>query len=186
MNNSSSYILNKLKTPRLTFRKVNLEDADQWMEFFNSFEALRFLPFKQNSRKACLEWLERQELRYEETNSGLCALIERSSGEMVGQCGLLLQEMKDRDEIEIGYHLIPRFWKKGYATEAAGAAKNFAFEKDLSESLISIIHVENVNSQKVAERNGMKKERKMEWRGFPVFIYRITKEEWVENNICSG
>lgn len=175
MTKANSCILDKLKTQRLTFRKVKLEDIDAWMEFFASPEALRFLPFKLNSRKACQEWIERQLQRYTETKSGLCALIDRNTGEMVGQLGLLKQEVDGKGELEIGYHLIPRFWKKGYATEAAIAARDFAFKNNLAESLISIIHPENINSQKVAERNGMMKEKETSFKGFPAYIYRVDK-----------
>jgi [ribosomal protein S5]-alanine N-acetyltransferase len=175
MNTSPSYILNNLKTPRLSFRKLKAEDLELWMSFFNSSEALQFLPFKVHSKKACAEWLERQALRYKESKSGLCALIEKTSGEMVGQCGLLIQEVDGKREIEIGYHLIPAFWKKGFAIEAAIAAKNYAFNNELTDSLISIIHIDNINSQKVAERNGMRREKQIEWKGFPVYIYRVKK-----------
>ena len=176
MAETKSFILDKLKTQRLLFRKIKLDDVDEWMEFFKSDEALRFLPFKLDSRKACTEWVERQLQRYKETKSGLCALIDRSTGEMVGQLGLLVQEVDGRAEVEIGYHLIPKFWKKGYATEAAIAARDFAFENNLTESLISIIHPENINSQKVAERNGMRRERRTSFKGFPAFIYRVEKK----------
>jgi [ribosomal protein S5]-alanine N-acetyltransferase len=175
MNTSASYILNNLKTERLKFRKLTAEDIESWMDFFNSTEALQFLPFKLHSKKACAEWLERQALRYKQSRSGLCALIEKNSGKMIGQCGLLIQEIDGKTEIEIGYHLIPTFWKKGFATEAAIAVRNYAFNNDLADSLISIIHRDNVNSQKVAERNGMKKEKELIWKGLPVFIYRIKK-----------
>jgi len=171
-----SYILKNIKTPRLVFRKIKPEDADPWMEFFNSAEALRFLPFKQYSRDACNEWIERQELRYKTSRSGLCALIDRESGELVGQCGLLLQEINNRQEIEISYHLIPKNWKQGYAIEAAIAAKEYVFKNKLADSLISIIHIDNINSQKVAIRNGMRIERQMSWLGYPVYIFRVCNE----------
>jgi RimJ/RimL family protein N-acetyltransferase len=183
MDLTNSFILNGLKTARLTFRKVKKDDVDAWMEFFNSQEALRFLPFKQHSRKACEEWIERQELRYKETNSGLCALIEKNSRELVGQCGLLQQEVDGQIEIEIGYHLLPRFWQQGYATEAAKAAKDFAFQNKLTDSVISIIHKENVNSQRVAEKNGMRIDKETNWRGFPVYIYRINYAQWKKDNL---
>lgn len=173
-----SFILDKVTTERLKFRKVVLKDAEEWMQFINSHDALEFLPFKTGSRKASEEWIQRQLLRYDENQSGLCALIEKHTGRMVGQCGLLVQEVDGKTELEIGYHLIPEFWKKGYATEAAQAAKDFAFSKNLSESLISIIHINNLNSQKVAERNGMKREVQTDFRGFPVFIYRVYKKDW--------
>ena len=173
MNSSPSIILNKLKTERLVFRKLQAEDLEAWMPFFNAAETLEFLPFKLHCQKACKEWLEKQMLRYQQSQSGLCALIEKKSEKMIGQCGLLIQEVDDKKEIEISYHLIYEFWKSGFATEAVMAARNHALENKLADSLISIIHRDNINSQKVAERAGMRREKAMEWKGFPVYIYRV-------------
>ena len=109
------------------------------------------------------------------------ALIEKTSGCFVGQCGLLTQKIEGKEELEIGYHLIPEFWKNGYATEAAKIIKVFAFENDLTESLISIIHSENIASQKVAERIGMSRHSTTIFRDMEAFVYRITKEEYMNN-----
>ena len=59
------------------------------------------------------------------------------------------------------------------------AVKNFAFENSIAESLISIIVTENLPSIKVAEKNRMSREKKTVWRDAEVFIYRITKAEWL-------
>jgi ribosomal-protein-alanine N-acetyltransferase len=85
------------------------------------------------------------------------------------------------DELEIGYHLIPRYWGNGYATESAGAFKEMGFENNLAESIISIIDVKNLSSQKVAQRNGMTKEARTKFIDMDVYIYRIQREEYMKN-----
>jgi RimJ/RimL family protein N-acetyltransferase len=104
------------------------------------------------------------------------ALIHRKTGELVGQCGLLKQTLDGRTELEIGYHIIPRFRGRGFATEAARAFKQYAFDNNLSDSIVSIIHVDNVRSQRVAEKNGMQRESKTEefgvMPGVPHYVYR--------------
>jgi len=62
---------------------------------------------------------------------------------------------------------------KGYATEAAKKCKEFAFENNLAESLISIIHVDNIPSQKVALNNGMFLDKTTIYRDNQVHIFRI-------------
>ena len=171
------FILDQLQTDRLRLRKIKKSDADVWMEFFNSPEALEFLPFKLASRKACEEWIDKQLWRYKETHSGLCAVLKKDTREMVGQIGLLAQEVDGEEELEIGYHLIPRFWKNGYATEVAKAAKEYVFKNNLADSLISIVHIHNKNSQAVALRNGMKVEKQTDFKGFPVLIFRVHKDQ---------
>ncbi len=55
---------------------------------------------------------------------------------------------------------------------------DYAFENGLTTSVISIIHTDNIRSQKVAEKNGLKREKKTIWAEFDAYIYRITKEDW--------
>ena len=138
-------------------------------------------PFLERTDK----WIKKALQRYAEGSFGLMALIERSSGNFVGQCGLLMQHIDGKDEIEIGYHLLPAFWGKGYATEAAQKFKQIAFtEYDFSQ-LISIIMIDNKPSQKVAERNGMSRYNKTVYKGSEVYIYRITKNTWENENLIS-
>lgn len=101
------------------------------------------------------------------------ALIEKQTGKLVGHCGLLVQTVDDETELEIGYSLLPAFWSRGYATEAARTCKNFAFANTLAESLISIISKTNIASQKVARANGMTIDKETTYHDVPVYIYRI-------------
>lgn len=161
------------ESERLIFRRLNINDVDAWMEYFASDEALKFMPLKLNDREDCIAWIKRAEWRYDTFGMGLWALIDKESNEIVGQCGLLVQEIDNTQELEIGYHLIPRFWKKGFAIEAALACKKFAIENKLADSVISIIHIDNINSQKVAERNGMIREKQTTFWDYPVYVYRV-------------
>ncbi len=158
---------------RLMFRHLQPGDAVIWEAFLSNLEAVKFFPPGLNVTGSAVEWIERQLKRYKADGFGLNALIEKVSGDFVGQCGLLRQEVDGIQELEIGYHLLPRFWKKGFAAEAANACRIFAFENNMAPSVISIIEPQNLASQRVAERNGMKKDKETFWRGAEVFIYRV-------------
>lgn len=93
---------------------------------------------------------------------------------MVGQCGLLVQNIENVERLEIGYSILPEFWKQGFAIESASKCKNYAFENNITDSLISMMHIENSASEKVAIRNGMRFERKVD----SFNIFRIDKENW--------
>jgi len=160
-------------TERLRFRHITLGDVDLWMPYINSAEAIRFMAFTQGSRADCIFMLQRSLDRYAESGSGLNMLELRSTGEAVGQCGLLTQEVDGVPELEIGYHLLPAHWHQGYATEAAKACTYFAFERQLAPSLISLIDPENFASQRVALRIGMVAERTTLHRDRPAIIHRI-------------
>jgi RimJ/RimL family protein N-acetyltransferase len=81
----------------------------------------------------------------------------------------------DIQELEIGYSILPKFWNQGYATEAARKCKEHAFQNDFSDSLISIIHIKNIQSEKVARKNGMELDKKTIFKEMPVNIFRINK-----------
>ena len=101
------------------------------------------------------EWLERQILRYQKWNFGLWAVVLKETGKMIGQCGLTMQPWKDDEVLEIGYLFNRNYWHKGYATEAAAACKQYAFDVLKAEEVCSIIRDTNIQSQNVALRNGM-------------------------------
>lgn len=101
------------------------------------------------------QWLNKQLSRYEADGYGLNAVILKETGEMIGQCGLTLQSWKDRTVLEIGYLFKKKSWHNGYAAEAAGACKKYAFEVLQADEVFSIIRDTNTASQNVALRNGM-------------------------------
>lgn len=79
----------------------------------------------------------------------------KESDELIGQCGLTMQPWKDTEVLEIGYLFNRKFWHQGYATEAAAACKQYAFEVLNAEEVCSIIRDMNLQSQNVARRIGM-------------------------------
>ncbi len=102
-------------------------------------------------------------------------LIDKQTGAFVGQCGLLVQVVNQVEELEVGYSILPQFWNRGYATEAAFLCQRHAFNNALSNSLISIIHEQNIPSQTVALKTGMVADKRTIYANNPVIIYRIER-----------
>lgn len=121
----------------------------------------------------CRAWFNKVFERYASNQGGLNALIEKASGRFVGQCGLLVQSVDGLEELEVGYSIMPAFWNQGFATEAAAACIAHAFRHNLSNSVISIIHEDNVESERVALKNGLVLEKRTVYKDNPVKIYRI-------------
>ncbi len=120
--------------------------------------------------------IETQLARYAENRFGLQALVNKSTNEFIGLCGLLAQEVDGINEIEVGYHILKKQWEQAYATEAAKLFIDYAFEHHLTLSVVSVIDVDNFKSQRVAEKNGLKIDKQTKWIGDEdVFIYRISK-----------
>src|SRR5687767_1303061 len=148
-------------TERLLIRPLVKEDIVIWKTYFDDPEYLKYIILPVQEGLSNLEktefWFNKQFDRYKENRFGLMALIEKSSGELVGQCGLLLQELEGEPMLEIGYHLLKQYNGKGYATEAAQFFKKLAFDNNYSNAVVSMIDIGNHLSEKVAMRNGMTK-----------------------------
>lgn len=107
------------------------------------------------------EWFKNQLNRYENYGFGLWAVILKESNEFIGQCGLTMQKIDKKihnsnELLEVGYLLNKNYWHKGFATEAAISCKNYAFDILKEKRVYSIIRDNNISSQNVAIRNGMK------------------------------
>ena len=99
--------------------------------------------------------------------------IDKETGAFIGQAGILQKELEGEIVHEVGYSIKPRFWRKGYATEMALKLKAFAEEHKVNSQVISIIHIDNIGSQKVARNNGMDILRKTTYREMPVYIFGV-------------
>ncbi len=170
----TKYLLEQQESERLYFRKVLPSDFEAWLPFYHDPESTRHwngIPIE--PKRACQEQFDRIFERYEKQLGGMNALIFKESQEMVGLCGLLIQTVDEQQELEIGYSILTKYRQQGFAIEAAKACKNYAFERRLASSLISIIHINNVASQKVALKNGMHKTKQTIYKDNPVYIYSI-------------
>lgn len=143
-----------LETDRLLLREIEqsdfyslctiLQDKDVMYAYEHAF-----------SDKEVQDWLDKQLYRYENDGFGLWLVILKDTNEVIGQCGLTMQNIGNRDVVEIGYLFAKKFWHNGYATEAAIACKNYAFNTLGIDEIYSIIRDTNTASQNVAKRNCM-------------------------------
>jgi RimJ/RimL family protein N-acetyltransferase len=174
------FLLHGQETERLVCREIRRQDFDIWLAFHqNPASTQHWIADFESPEEECGKWYDNQFKRYEENRGGMNAWIEKKSGKLIGHCGLLVQEVDTITELEIGYSLLPEFWNKGYAIEAARKCRDFAFINNFSESLISIISLTNLPSEKVALKNGMKKDKVTTYKGNQVNIFRINKKDWL-------
>lgn len=177
------YMLNGQETKRLKFRLLQETDFNVWLKLFQEKDVAKFLGFdtKLSAKELCQLWFDKVFNRYEHNLGGMNALIDKKTNLLIGQCGLLIQTVENEERLEIGYSILPEYWNCGYASEASQKCKNFAFENNYSDSLISIVHIDNINSEKVALKNGMKLEKKLNnYKGNPVNIFAIEKILWMQ------
>ena len=168
------HLLENVTTERLLFRKVAPSDFQAWLPFYHDpSSTLYWNGLPKDPTIACNEQFYRIFERYALNLGGMNAVIHKNTGELLGLCGLLLQTVDGVSEWEIGYSLLPKFRKMGYATEAAKACKTYATKNILAPSLISIIHINNNPSIQVAIKNGMRLDKTTTYKNNPVAIYRV-------------
>lgn len=109
---------------------------------------------------------------------GQNVLVSKETNQLVGQCGLLVREIDNSFEIEIAYSILQKFRGNGYAIESAKKCRDFAFENNFHDRLVSIIIPENKSSKNVAERNGMKLMKRINYGSKQMDLFQITKLEW--------
>jgi RimJ/RimL family protein N-acetyltransferase len=163
-----------LETERLSLREIAEDDLDDLLEIWGDPEAMRFFPRTLDSQ-AMRAWIERNQRRYEQYGHGLWAATLLGERKLVGDCGLVIQEVDGIEELEVGYHFNRKYWGRGFATEAARACMDYAFERLGRRRIISLIRPENTPSRRVAERNGLRVEKEALWQDYLHYVYAI---EW--------
>jgi RimJ/RimL family protein N-acetyltransferase len=151
---------------------MSLDDLHFIAALLSDPEVMRFYP-KRYSREEARGWIERQLWRYEEHGHGLWLILDRATGEPVGQVGLLIQKVDERDEPEIGYLIHRPFWRRGYATEAGLATREYAFRELGLPYVISLIRPGNLPSRGVARKLGMRPERTTTFHELEHLVFRV-------------
>lgn len=85
-----------------------------------------------------MDWIDWTLGNYERHGTGLWIVENKGTGEFLGQCGIVPQEVEGVSEMEIGYLFARRAWGNGYATEAAAACKRYGFEELNLQKLVSL------------------------------------------------
>jgi RimJ/RimL family protein N-acetyltransferase len=154
---------------------MRLDDADNLLQIFSDPIAMTYYPSTKD-RAETIKWIEWTRKNYASYGIGLWVAELKENGVFVGQCGLVLQEVDGKQEVEIGYSFVRKYWGLGLATECAIACRDYGFDKMGYERLVSIISVNNIPSIKVAERVGMTLEKEIIKWNKPVKVYAITKD----------
>ena len=165
-----------LETSRLILREFTPHDADALALVLSDPETMRFYP-SAFDRPGVEQWIRRNMQRYAKDGHGLWAMVLKSSGDMIGDCGLTVQEVDGVDEVEVGYHVRRDLWGQGLATEAARGCRDFGFARLPAGRIISLIRPENLPSRRVAEKNGMTVWKEIVWRGLPHLVYMIQRAD---------
>jgi RimJ/RimL family protein N-acetyltransferase len=170
-----------LETLRLILRPFAADDLNRIAELMANKDFMRF-SMGPMTREQTQRFLDKVIGWDREGLPSQIGMIVRSSGAVAGYCGFFQQEVDAVKEIEIGYRLQRDFWNRGLATEAARAVRDHGFRDLKLERVISLIHPDNQASRRVAEKNGMVLERETTFKGYPTFVFAITRTQWMKRS----
>jgi [ribosomal protein S5]-alanine N-acetyltransferase len=107
--------------------------------------------------------------QYSLYNLGRWAIERKEGNQFLGWCGL--KYLPDLDEVDLGYRLMPGYWGKGYASEAAAATLAFGFNERQLDTIVGRAHIDNVASWGILEKIGMRFKQLGEEAGETIKIY---------------
>lgn len=165
------------ETHRLVLRHFQADDAHAMFRVLGDPQVMQFssgvMSFDQVRR-----WLDGRIAEYDARGYGIWAVVLKESCSVIGCCGLTrFPDINGRPEIELGFRFDRRFWDCGYATEAAGAARDHAFNTLGMHRLIALIDPCNARSIRVARKLGLQPVGEVMLDGYthPDHVYAIER-----------
>lgn len=168
-----------LETERLILRPFDVADSQALAAIHGDEETMRFLGGQTDGTLlGAYDKILAYTGHWALHGYGRWAVTERATGRVIGRTGFL-DAPYEWPGNELGWTLLRETWGKGYATEAATAARDFGFREIGMERVISMIHPDNTSSQAVARRLGETPWKPFTFRGADCMLWSITRAEWL-------
>lgn len=184
------------ETERLTFRPIALQDSDLLIQLLSDVEVMKFVGdvmTPNDVRARAKDFIKRGA----GGRIGIWCVTAKENGEKLGT-GELLPLPIDRDitdwelfreesypnaEIEVGYLLKPSAWGKGFATEICSRMLQFVFEATELAEIVAVTDPENLASQRVLTKCGLRHEGTRYAYKTDVTSFRLSRDQW-ENRLA--
>ncbi len=144
----------EILTKRCVLRPIVPEDFEAIFQIMNG-NRVREVWEHAFSPEDVNQWIEKRRKGYEENGIDYLLVVNRETGEPIGQIGLLREEMDSRLVWGIGWILGEAWEGQGYATECSRAVADYAFDVMGISEIYCDIRPENEKSLAVAKRLGM-------------------------------
>lgn len=168
-----------LETERLILREMNTDDFSALYAVLSDSDIMRHYPYKFD-KKRVKSWIETNLERYRIFGFGLWVVCLKETGEVIGDCGLTMQNINGIIKPEIGYHIRADMQRKGYAKEAAIAVRNWAFANTPFNIVFSYMKSDNKPSAKTAAAYGCRLVGEYtDDENERTSVFAITREEWL-------
>lgn len=167
-----------VKTDRLLLCAPSLDHLDTLASLWGDPETMKYIGAGGAwTREQIAERLQRAIRTQQEHGMTFWTIIEKDSGSIIGQGGLVPIEF-DGPEIELGYRLGKEYWGKGYATEIARASAAYGFDTLGVDELVAVCYEENLPSRRVLIKAGFQEVGESDlYYGVRTIVHRMTKDD---------
>jgi RimJ/RimL family protein N-acetyltransferase len=166
-----------IETARVYLRPFTFDDLDAFAVIGSDPDVMRYIgagrPLSREDTQTRLNAIIEHQNKH---GFGVWAAIEKSTGTLMGYCGL--QFLDNTSEVEVGYRLAKRFWGMGFASEAAKASLRYGFETLGLGRIVAVVQPANLASQHVLEKIGLSYVKDARFYNTEVKYYAITQEEY--------
>ncbi|MDZ4707023.1 MAG: GNAT family N-acetyltransferase [Saprospiraceae bacterium] len=145
----------RLKTERLILREVEITDGPFILVLYNTPDFIRFIGDRQiaDLQKA-EDYIQEKLIRsYAVNGYGLYGMLLKSSGELIGICGLV--KRSEASPPDIGFSILPAHYRQGYTLEAARAVLEYAHKELKLNKVLGLVHPENQASIALLKKIGI-------------------------------
>lgn len=168
----------KIDTERLFLREMTPEDFNALYAVLADSDIMQHYPYTFDEARV-KNWISKNIERYHVFGFGLWAVCLKSTGEMIGDCGLTMQNIGSTILPEIGYHIARAHQHQGFAREAAQVVRDWTFTHTTFGAVYSYMKKANIPSSAIARANGMTLLNKfIDDEGKQTVVYGISREEW--------
>ncbi len=148
----------RLETKRLIIRPYTLEDVHGLYGILSDPDTMAFWP-KPFHLSQVEGWIQHRGIENYGDGIGRCAVLLKETGELIGDAGIVNQDLDGKPEYDLGYIIHAQYWGHGYGGEAAAEMLRYGFEELQLPRLCANMPAEHISSRKVAEKLGMQLEK---------------------------
>ncbi|GAA4385254.1 GNAT family N-acetyltransferase [Hymenobacter koreensis] len=165
------------QTDRLALRPITLDDLDTVFRLDSDPDVMRYI-IPPRTYEGAREYVEEILTNYERfPGLGRWAIIEKSTGAFVGV--QVLKHLETSGHIEVGYRYFPAYWGRGFATEMTRAVLRYGFGELGLQQIVGVTSPENLASQHVLGKCGLRFQHMAEFYGGPVRFYTLNAADFL-------
>jgi [ribosomal protein S5]-alanine N-acetyltransferase len=176
-----------VETDRLILREIVASDANDMFLLDSDPLVNKYLgnkPVKSLAESsAIIEFIRKQ---YQDNGIGRWAVILKQTNAFIGWSGLKLEDgIREDNYYDLGYRFIPKYWEKGYATEAAIASLDYGFNTLKYNEICAAAEIDNIGSNKVIQKLGMSWIETFMFENDLHNWYELKRQNWLSDKINS-